>query len=528
MTNEGVYLKPNVLPEPLIDQWYAWSYLIPPVPSAMYLVNSHLKIMQSFIAAPQVHAAAIKNPAMAGGTFMNCDPQRAGEVKSLLEETRKDQRLLISLAEDVKALDQLLTGQADGSSLEGLYSKVPAGLKGFVELFYDMHNNPSFRVIEALLYGSRYYDESRQSVALSLVNDDGRPFVFSTPRLSEPATTRLKIPFKDSALDELFKMKERPQPLPEIRERLGVSPNDETFDSFFTDQPARNISARELGDLRLRYFGHACVLMETPSVKILCDPVVSYRYDSPVARFTFDDLPEFIDYVLITHNHQDHCMFETLLQLRHKIGTIVVPRSVGGTLVDPSLKLVLQVIGFRNVRELEEMESIEVKGGSITGIPFLGEHADMNVRTKLAYTVRLSGKTMLCAADSNNIDPVVYDHIREFIGKIDILFIGMECEGAPLSWLYGPLLSGPLSRKADQSRRFDGSDCQKALRLVKGLNPGQVYVYAMGQEPWLTFLTSIRYTKDSKPIVESDKFVEECRSLGIQAERLFGCRNLTF
>ena len=24
------YLKPQVVAEPLIDQWYAWSYLIPP------------------------------------------------------------------------------------------------------------------------------------------------------------------------------------------------------------------------------------------------------------------------------------------------------------------------------------------------------------------------------------------------------------------------------------------------------------------------------------------------------------------
>ncbi|HEY6328599.1 MAG TPA: MBL fold metallo-hydrolase [Blastocatellia bacterium] len=528
MTNDRVYLKSNILPEPLIDQWYAWSSLIPPITSAMYLANSHLKIMQSFIAAPQVHAAAVKNPNMAGGSFMNCDPSRAADVKALLEATRKDQRLLISLAEEVKALDQLLVAQADGSSLEGLYSKVPAGLKGFVELFYDMHNNASFRFIEPLLYRSRYYDESRQSIMLSLVNGDGRPFVFSTPRLAEPTTTRLKIPFKDRALDDLFEMKERPRPMSEIREQLGVSPNDTTFDSFFTNEPGRAGRAAGPGEVRLRYFGHACVLIETPAVKILCDPVVSYRYNSPVARFSFDDLPEFIDYVLITHNHQDHCMFETLLQLRHKIGTVVVPRSIGGTLIDPSLKLVLQVIGFKNVRELDEVESIEVDGGAITGIPFLGEHADMNVRTKLAYAVQLDGKTALFVADSNNIDPVMYDHVRDFIGEIDALFIGMECEGAPLSWLYGPLLTGPLARKADQSRRFDGSDCQKALRLVNGLKPGQIYVYAMGQEPWLTFLTSIRYTKDSKPIVESDKLVEECHRMGIRAERLFGSRDLTF
>ena len=38
-------------------------------------------------------------------------------------------------------------------------------------------------------------------------------------------------------------------------------------------------------------------------------------------------------------------MLETLLQF-HKIGTIVVPRSNGGGLADPSLKLVLKAAGF--------------------------------------------------------------------------------------------------------------------------------------------------------------------------------------
>jgi len=35
----------------------------------------------------------------------------------------------------------------------------------------------------------------------------------------------------------------------------------------------------------------------------------------------------------------------------------------------------------------------------------------------------------------------------------------------------------------------------------------EVYVYAMGQEPWLNYITSIKYTSDSLPIVESDKLL---------------------
>jgi hypothetical protein len=92
-----------------------------------------------------------------------------------------------------------------------------------------------------------------------------------------------------------------------------------------------------------------------------------------------------------------------------------------------------------------------------------------------------------------------------------------------MSWLYGPLMTRPLLRKMDQERRLDGSDHAKALEIVDRLHPRGVYVYAMGQEPWLT---SIKYKPESRPMVESDKLVAECRSRGLMAERLFGHREL--
>ena len=97
----------------------------------------------------------------------------------------------------------------------------------------------------------------------------------------------------------------------------------------------------------------------------------------------------------------------------------------------------------------------------------------------------------------------------------------MECDGAPLSWLYGPLLNSPLARKMDQSRRLNGSDYEKGIEIINCLRPGEVYVYAMGQEPWLTYLTSIQYTDESRPIIESSRLVAECRSRGLVSERLY-------
>lgn len=530
MDTQPVYLKPNVLIEPLFNQWYAWPHLIAPASAAMYVANLHLSIMKSYVRSPQIHAAATKNPALMGGPFIDYDGQRVDEIKSLIQLTSDKQAHLLEFAAAVQRLDELLRKEAKGFALASLYEKVPAPLKGYVELVYELNNSPSIRFMEGLLYQSPYYDEAAQSISLSLITEDYRPFVLSTPRLPDEHHLQLHIPFKDELIDELCRLRQTPQPLAYVRELLQVQPSGEAlFQSLLTaDAPrAAEPSPKYDGEgVRIRYFGHASMLFETKEVCIFTDPSVSYDYDNAINRYTFDDLPEVIDYVLLTHAHQDHILLETLLQLRHKIKHLVVPRSLGGTLADPSLKRIMQQLGFKSVIELDEMESLEVEGGRIMGLPFLGEHADLNIRSKTAYSIELHGRTAVCAADSDNIEPQLYHHVRHMIGPVDALFLGMECDGAPLSWVYGPLLTQALDRKMDQSRRLSGSDYRKARELVAALDCKQVFVYAMGQEPWLNHIMCLRYAEDSPQIVESNKLLSFCAEKGIPAERLFGQKEL--
>nr|BAW32321.1 hydroxylase [uncultured Candidatus Entotheonella sp.] len=522
MNKQPCYLKANLAAEPLVNQWYAWPYLIPPSTAAMYITHAHLKVMQSFMAAPQIHITALKNPAMAGGPFINYDQSRVPEIKALMENTTQKQASLVAFANAIKQLEALLQQDADGMSLEPLYPKVPDLLKGYVELVYDLKCHPSFRFIEGLLYHSPYYTPSSQSVALSLIDQDQRSCVFGTPYLEEKHRRFVNVPFAAEEWDIFFAMKQRPTSIGYAKEVLGIQDDAPLFDTFFTEQPPTPPSQYTGDGVRVRYFGHACLLIETKAVSILVDPLLSYPHESGVERFTAADLPESLDYVLITHNHQDHCMFETLLPLRHRIRNLIVPKSNGGSLIDPSLKLILQQIGFQQVRDIDIMERLDIDNGAIYGLPFLGEHADMDIRTKIAYLITLKGHSLLLAADSNNLEPKLYEHLHDLIGDVEMVFLGMECEGGPLSWLYGPLLTTPLPRKQDQSRRFNGSNSKKAVELINGLNPREVYIYAMGTEPWLTFLTSIHYTEESVPIVESRKVVDYCQEKGIVSERLFG------
>ncbi|HEY7406478.1 MAG TPA: MBL fold metallo-hydrolase [Candidatus Angelobacter sp.] len=520
---EQYFLRQNVQVEPLVDQWYAWPHLIPPATTARNMVHRHFKIMDSYINAPQIHANAVKNPKMLGGPFIDYGGKRVDEVRELREGTKRKRAALLELSEAIDALDSMLRSSAKGYSLHTLYAKIPTALRGYVELVYDLNNHPSFRLIEPLLYRSRYYDPSQQSLMLSTISTDDRPFVLSTPRLGSDDALHIPLSFDDPAVDELFRLKSEPRSWSEIKDMLRVPDSqDDLLRSFLTPEPPPVYVPYSGPGLRWRYFGHACILIESQGISMLFDPVLSYTYENGVSRYTYLDLPDSIDYVLITHDHQDHILFETLLQIRHKVKNVVVPRNNGGRLQDPSLRLLFRNCGFKNVIEIDELQEIDDGNVHITGLPFFGEHADLDIMTKLAWLVRIGPHSLMFAADSCNIEPRLYEHLHREIGNVDALFLGMECDGAPLSWLYGPLLTQKLERAMDESRRLSGSNFDQGMHIVNTFHCREAYVYAMGQEPWLNYIMSIKYTEQSRPIVESNRLIQTCKERGIIAERLFG------
>src|SRR5437899_1641946 len=138
--SDALYLRPDVQVEPLVDQWYAWSHLIPPATTARNITHRHFRIMDSYLNAPKVHASAVKNPKMLGGPFIDHAGGRVDEIRALRERTKQARAPLIELSAALEQLDELLR-TADGHSLQPLYPQVPDMLRGYVELFYDINNN---------------------------------------------------------------------------------------------------------------------------------------------------------------------------------------------------------------------------------------------------------------------------------------------------------------------------------------------------------------------------------------------------
>lgn len=521
------YFRPDIVAEPLVDHWYAWSHIISPATAAMHVAQRHVRILRSYLEAPDVHASAAANPQLRGGPFVDLGGEKVNEVRQLLQLTLTRRRAQIEFARAVSEASALLRTECHGMSLEPQYSRLPEALRGYVELVYDLQGHADLRFFESLLFRGPCYDPGAQSLVLYPTRGNDRPFVLSTPRFAHEGALHIEVPFAATALDELFASRYRAEHPQVLAEKLGIGRADRArFESFFSATPSAPPPVHEERTIRWRYLGHACVLVEYAGQSILVDPVARYGWRGGTRPCTIADLPERIDYVLITHNHQDHLILEMLLQLRHRVGTVVVPPCAPGALQDPSTRLLLRALGFKQVVELGVLESIELEDAEIVGLPFLGEHGDLDIRSKLAYLVRLGGKRLVFAADSRNVETRVYERLRDVVGTVDCLFVGMECDGAPLSWVYGPLLTSTIPRREDQSRRTAGSDAEQAWSIVQALRCRQVCVYAMGQEPWLNYISRFNAAEDSLPIIESRKLVQTCRAHGIEAEQLFDWKEM--
>jgi L-ascorbate metabolism protein UlaG (beta-lactamase superfamily) len=523
MGDDGKFLRSRVIVEPLVDRFYAWFHTVAPVQASMNLAFLQVPLLESYLQSPQYHVDASANPKLRGGYFVNIGTERAEEVRELLAAIRRDRGPMLEFAAAVAQAEELLRENATGYDLTPLYPRLPEQLSGLVELAYDTNNQAAVRFIEPLVYHSGAYTEARQSVQLSLEPGVERPFILSTPRLPSPDVLELPVPFRHGGLEELFRARVHRTSEARLREALELDGDQaKLLSGLLSDEPSLSPDRHIESGGRVRYFGHACLVIQSPEAAVMTDPFVSAD-NSQGDRYTYDDLPDFIDVVLITHGHQDHIVLETLLQLRGRVGAVVVPRSSRGNLPDPSIALYLRHLGFP-VIEADDFEEVDIPGGKVVATPFLGEHCDLDIRAKSTYWVRLAGRQIYVGADSSGIDPGLYRHVRRHLGTADLAFLGMECDGAPLTWLYRALLTRPVPKKLSSSRKLSGSNAAQAAAIMTEFGAAEAYVYAMGEEPWLGHVMATTYNEDTYQLQQIAEFLSWCAEHGTKAEHLLNQR----
>jgi hypothetical protein len=449
---------------------------------------------------------------------------RLEELQALLKALKIERQSDWQAAERIVAFEKKFMQQATGGTLSALYQELPEELQGAVELAYDSHNNPSLRLYEKLLYDDSRYDSSHHSFRFFTRASD---LEYLPARLPNPETEiALHVPFDDARMDRIFSLDLEPRPRGEVMDLLELtSDKDPRLTQLFTDQPIRKPEPWTGAGTRIRYLGHASVLLEWKGISILVDPLIPSGSGGDPLRYSFSDLPARIDYVLITHGHDDHYELSSLLRLRHRIGCLLVPKSTG-LLWDYSLKAMSHRLGFKHVVELDAFESLTPSPDlELMSIPFHGEHGEL-FAAKACWLVRLGAEQMLFTADSDTFDPRTYESVRKITGDIQTVFVGTFCSSQSVE-TYHPMLFAWFERGQQtaameekfETRSTGGADADGAWSIVRALGAKRVYVYALGWEPWL-----LGYLGPRKEVVltEARKLIERARQSGFT-----DARNLT-
>jgi L-ascorbate metabolism protein UlaG (beta-lactamase superfamily) len=129
---------------------------------------------------------------------------------------------------------------------------------------------------------------------------------------------------------------------------LTGSDNREIWPTVVPVQPQRKFAPLAEGEMRVTWVGHATVLIETPELSVLTDPIWAERSGpfgfgpKRVAEpgIRFDDLPK-VDIVVVSHNHYDHMDLASIKRLWERdkplivtsLGNEALIRSTGATVI---------------------------------------------------------------------------------------------------------------------------------------------------------------------------------------------------
>ena len=130
--------------------------------------------------------------------------------------------------------------------------------------------------------------------------------------------------------------------------------------------------------MRVTYYGQACTLIEAGGVKILTDPWLTegayqgtwfHTHILADAGVTPESFPKDVDYLFLSHEHQDHLDVTTLKEFPRNIPLLIC------RFATEKFHRYLQHIGFTNIRELPSGET-----------RLVGEDVGITVFTTVEYT----------------------------------------------------------------------------------------------------------------------------------------------
>lgn len=171
--------------------------------------------------------------------------------------------------------------------------------------------------------------------------------------------------------------------------------------------------------IKTTLIGHACLLIQSNQINILTDPVwFDYLWEEinvlcPSIVLNKEKIPP-IDILNISHRHQDHFDVQTLAFLAKNKNilkpdvTVLVPKD--SIVID-----VLNVLEYKNIKVVDNFESIRIKDLTITPTPSLNEGDKFPEHGLLVH----DGEVTIWNQVDTIVNPEIISYIHKLYGQID-------------------------------------------------------------------------------------------------------------
>src|SRR5450631_1489802 len=133
------------------------------------------------------------------------------------------------------------------------------------------------------------------------------------------------------------------------------------------------------GTVSITFVGHATVMITTPGVRLLADPLLENSFSgirrAKAAGIAEEDLDD-VDLVLVTHAHRDHLSRASIVRIARKAVLVVPPRCTS----------FVRGLGFADIVELDPGNSHRLGDVEVTAVPV--RHSGRRGRGACGYVVR--------------------------------------------------------------------------------------------------------------------------------------------
>ena len=226
--------------------------------------------------------------------------------------------------------------------------------------------------------------------------------------------------------------------------------------------------------MELLNFGGATAILEHQGVRMLMDPWLddgifhgSWVHFPPL-KIGLEDVGR-LDYIYISHIHEDHCSLGTLEKLDRNATVLVMGRKPN--LVLDFLKR--NRLGFREIKVIEPRTPVELRPGLVADMVEPDPADAMAAAIDSALVLKWDGKVILNANDCQP-HPGMISYVRSAYGRCDLAMLPY-CGGSGYPSCY---INLDDDEKRGERDRIRNMRIEAFLEAVRELDPRKVLPFA--------------------------------------------------